>query len=149
MKILLAYDGFDYSFNALEEAARLAQEDDAEITIVSVVPQAQARASKAGGHRWLAPHAHQDVARAHAFLFERGIDAEMKILHGDPATELIREAAEGDYDLVVAGSRGLGPFSARLLGSVTRKLVKAVPCPVVVAGPEKTERHEPLLVAAR
>ncbi len=97
MKILLAYDGFEYSKHALEEAAKL--------------------------------------------------EAETKIRHGDPAEELIREATEGGYDVAVAGSRGLGPVGQLVLGSVSRKLVKGMPCPVVVAGPETTVRHEPGVVA--
>ena len=56
---------------------------------------------------------------------------------------MIAEATEGRYDIAVAGSRGLGPVGELLRGSVSRKLVKGMPCSVIVAGPEKTERHEP------
>ena len=53
---------------ALEARARggaeLAADGRAEVTILSVVPEAEARGSKSGGHRWLAPHAHLDVAVA-------------------------------------------------------------------------------------
>jgi nucleotide-binding universal stress UspA family protein len=38
MKILLAYDGFEHSRHALEEAANLAKDEGGTITIVSVVP---------------------------------------------------------------------------------------------------------------
>lgn len=82
MKILLAYDGMERSKHALEEVGELAAVGDSDVTIVSVVPESEARASKAGGHRVLAPHAHQDVAVAHKYLRERGMDAEMKVLYG-------------------------------------------------------------------
>ena len=72
MKILLAYDGMERSKHALEEARELGS-GSANVTIVSVVPESEARASKAGGHRWLAPHAHQDVAVAHEYLSDAGI----------------------------------------------------------------------------
>ena len=62
MKILLAFDGFDYSQPALDETARLAR-DEATINILSVVPPT-ARGTKSGGHRGLPPHARKDVARA-------------------------------------------------------------------------------------
>ncbi len=146
MKILLAYDGFEYSKHALEEAAKLAAEDASTVTIVGVVPPT-ARGTKSGGHVALPPHAEEDLKIAHDFLRERGIEAETKIRHGDPAEELIREATEGGYDVAVAGSRGLGPVGQLVLGSVSRKLVKGMPCPVVVAGPETTVRHEPGVVA--
>ena len=54
---------------------------------------------------------------------------------GDPADELIEEAAEGKYGLAVAGSRGLSASGGLLRGSLSRKLVKRMPCPVIVAGP--------------
>lgn len=84
MKILLAYDGFEHSDNAVREAAELAG-DGTEITILSVVPP-DARGSKSGGHVGLAPHAHEDVARAHAYLRERGIEATMEISTATPST---------------------------------------------------------------
>ena len=59
MKILLAYDGFQRSKRALEETAELASGGEVEVTILSVVPEAETRASKSGGHRFLAPHAHR------------------------------------------------------------------------------------------
>lgn len=141
MKILLAYDGYDHTRHALEEAAELAVPGASRVTIVGVVPEAEARASKAGGHRWLAPHAHQDVAVAHEFLRRQGIDAEMKILHGDPVTELCNEAVAGGYDLAVVGSRERGPLG--LLGSVSRRLVGEMPCPVLIVGKTAKVRHEP------
>jgi len=59
MKILLAYDGFEYSKHALEEAAKLAAEDASTVTIVGVVPLT-ARGTKTGGHGGLPPHAEED-----------------------------------------------------------------------------------------
>lgn len=147
MKILLAYDGFAHSKHALEEAAELAADGRTEVTILSVVPDAEARGSKSGGHRWLAPHAHQDVAVAHSYLHERGLEAEMKIAHGKPADEIRKEANEGGYDLVVVGSRGRGAFGELLLGSVSQKLVEVAPCPVVIAGKDTTVRHAPAVSA--
>ncbi|HEX5469910.1 MAG TPA: universal stress protein [Gaiellaceae bacterium] len=145
MKILLAYDGFEHSRSALEEVALLAHEDDGStaVTIASVVPESEARASKAGGHRLLAPHAHIDVARGHEFLADRGVASEMKVLHGDPVEELCREAKTGGYDLVVTGSRALGPLAGLVLGSVSRKLVSKLSVPVLVAG-----RNGPMRAAA-
>ena len=109
MKILLAYDGYEHSENALASAATLSEAGAAEVTIVSVVPP-DARGSKAGGHVGMRPHAHEDVARGHAYLRERGIESEMRIEHGDPVEEIVRVAREGGYDLIVTGSHGRGPI---------------------------------------
>jgi nucleotide-binding universal stress UspA family protein len=45
------------------------------------------------------------------------------LLRGDAAEEIINYAREQKINLLVAGSNGLGPVRAWLLGSVSRKLV--------------------------
>ena len=93
------------------------------------------------------PHAQDDVAIAHAFLRERGILSTMKVAHGDPAKEILKEAREGGYDLVILGRRELGPIGRLVLGSVSGKVAKEAPCAVLVASKGRVERIEP--VAAR
>jgi nucleotide-binding universal stress UspA family protein len=142
MRVLLAYDGFEHSQHALEETAKLAADGHGEVTVLSVVPP-DAQGSKSGGHVGLRPHAHEDVARAHAYLRERGIESEMKMENGDPAERIVAEASAGGYELVVVGSRGLGPVGRLLLGSVSAQVVDRAPCPVLVAGADMAERIEP------
>jgi nucleotide-binding universal stress UspA family protein len=146
-KLLLAFDGFDHSLPALEEAAEVARDDGVQVTVLSVVPP-DARGSKSGGHVGLAPHAHEDVARAHAYLRdEAGIDAEMKIAHGDPADEILAEANTGRYDLLVTGTRGRGPIARVLLGSVSHKVAEQTPCTLLVVTEDRLVRIEPRAVA--
>lgn len=132
MRILLAYDGFDHSAHAVAEAAKLAAASDAEVTIFSVNPP-DAAGSKSGGHKWIRPHAHDDAARAHHYLDERGVASEMKLSFGDPATEILAELERGSYDLVVVGSRRRGSVATTLLGSVGKDLIDRAPCSVLVA----------------
>src|SRR5204863_9729787 len=49
---------------------------------------------------------------------------------GDAADDLV--ARSGELDLLVVGSRGYGPVRHALLGSVTKKLMVAAACPVLV-----------------
>jgi len=149
MKLLLAYDGFDHSQPALEETARIAHEEGAEVTVLSVVPP-DARGSKSGGHVGMAPHAHEDVARGHAYLREHGIESEMKIEHGEPAERILAEARAGGYDLVVTGTRGRGPVARLLLGSVSHGVSEGAPCTLLVVSQEHRVRIEPrTIVEAR
>ena len=59
------------------------------------------------------------------------LGAEGRRLDGSPAEE-IAEACEQGVDLLVTGSRGYGPMTRVLLGSVSRKLINEAPCPVLV-----------------
>lgn len=58
------------------------------------------------------------------------VEVERKLVEGDPADVLLREAAEAD--LLVVGSRGRGGIAAALLGSVSKHVVSHAECPVVV-----------------
>ena len=61
-----------------------------------------------------------------------GRDAATRVLHGDPAAEICREAEDGGYDLVVIGSHGYGVVKRVLLGSVSHHVLHHAPCPVLV-----------------
>lgn len=50
---------------------------------------------------------------------------------GEPSSVLAEEAA-ADTDLLVVGSRGYGPLRRALLGSVSARLMRLAPCPVLV-----------------
>jgi len=54
-----------------------------------------------------------------------------KILTGAPSREIVREAREGGYDLVVIGTHGRTGFRHVFLGSVAENVVRLAPCPVV------------------
>jgi nucleotide-binding universal stress UspA family protein len=57
-----------------------------------------------------------------------------KVRIGHPAEEIIREAEERDYDLVIVGERQHHSLVTRfLLGSTTVRVVEHAPCPVIIA----------------
>jgi nucleotide-binding universal stress UspA family protein len=57
-----------------------------------------------------------------------------KVRIGHPAEEIIREAEEGDYDLVIVGERQNHRLVTRfLLGSTTVRVVEHAPCPVIIS----------------
>jgi len=62
-----------------------------------------------------------------------GLAATWEVGFGRPANTILDVADRFDPDLLVVGSRGLGPFTSALLGSVSEELVDHAPCPVLVA----------------
>lgn len=61
---------------------------------------------------------------------------------GTPARVICDKAREGNYDLIVIGSRGLGSLTGLILGSVSDRVSHLAPCPVLIArqkGPVKTK----------
>ena len=59
-----------------------------------------------------------------------GVEVEPEIHVDDPADVLLRVSAH--VGLLVCGSRGYGPLRSVLLGGVSRRLVDAAQCPVLV-----------------
>lgn len=68
-----------------------------------------------------------------AVLRRAGLPVEVLVEVGHAADLLVARAAEMRADLVVVGSRGLGPAGSAVLGSVSAHLVDHAPCPVLVA----------------
>ncbi|MDB6053549.1 MAG: uspa protein [Verrucomicrobiales bacterium] len=58
------------------------------------------------------------------------IEAEVRT--GKPVDEIVRYAAETDTDLIVLSTHGHSGMKRMMLGSVTEKVVRHAPCPVLV-----------------
>jgi nucleotide-binding universal stress UspA family protein len=74
-------------------------------------------------------------------------EADGRVLDGNAVNELA--AASTNLDLLVLGSRGYGSVRSALLGSVSRALVRAAACPVVVvpAGSAVAHHADPAALA--
>ncbi len=120
-KILVATDGSANAERALLEAKKHAQCSGGEITILTIV-------ESLGYQTIFIDDALNDLGES-AFkntlkLFDdfNGV-VNTKLKKGHPADEILKEAENGDYDLIVMGSRGLGAFSRTILGSVSNKVL--------------------------
>lgn len=73
------------------------------------------------------------LARAGEVLAKQGIQARTRLRYGHVATEIVREAEEADYDLVIVGASQDRSLVKRLLhGSTMVRVVEHAPCPVIV-----------------
>ncbi len=62
-----------------------------------------------------------------------GIEVEREGAGGSsPASEIIGEAADGGYDMIILGRHGHGFFKDFLIGSVSDRVVRHAACPVLV-----------------
>jgi nucleotide-binding universal stress UspA family protein len=135
--ILVAYDDSDPSRRALERAAMLAEAFDSKVLVTSIAPLVHSLPKVPATPERERPRkaTHQDVDTATATLVERGIDAEGVEATGDPASAIAMLAERRGVDLVVLGSRGLGPVQ-RLLGqSVSQAVSRRVLCDVLIVHP--------------
>lgn len=129
-KILVAIDGSENSKRALIQAKEHAVCTGARVTIITVVkPRVRYAAItyQASSAADLLELADEKILKKALKVFDDftgQVDTELK--QGDPADEIIKEAENGDYDLIIMGSRGLGAFSRSILGSVSNKVLNHV-----------------------
>lgn len=130
-KILVAYDGGEPAHRALDMAAELAKQFDSMVGVVSVIPFHPGRAPI---DPWDDRPVHTaELAEARGLLAERGIEAILHEPSGEPAKMIEQIAEEGGYDVIVVGSRGLGPLSRFLEGSVSEHVATHAGATVIIA----------------
>ena len=144
-RIIVATDGSDGGHAAVAEGASLAQALGAAITIVHVRPAITFLGEPLYQRRLSnqLERARQAVDDALARLEREGLEADYEILEGDAPDQIVRIADARDADLIVIGSRGLGPVPGALLGSVSSAVVRHAACPVVVVKSKHRARAAP------
>lgn len=143
-KILVPSDGSRYSLEAARLAADLATHHQATVVpLVAVefqfvhgddIPEEMSRALEAR----IRARAQKALDQTNAALKAGGVNAEGKIVVGTPVDAILKEAEDGEYDVIVMGSRGvsLDHGHERLVGSVTERVLHRTPCPVLVVRAE-------------
>ncbi|MDJ0866670.1 MAG: universal stress protein [Myxococcota bacterium] len=75
--------------------------------------------------------AEENLERYARPLRQRGLEVEIAVREGYPATVIEDEAETLHADLVVIGTRGHGGLKHLLLGSIAERVVQKAPCPVL------------------
>ena len=143
-KILLATDGSEAATKATQMASDIANVSGSELHVLHVgnmkefhvAPSAEqsfsTRTASLGDVREKAEQTLEEAVRQ--VEEAGGTVAEAHMRMGDPDGEILRFCEEqGDFGLIVMGSRGLGPIKRRLMGSVSESIVRHAQCPVLVA----------------
>ena len=117
-KILVGTDGSATAAKAVDRAVQVANTASASLTIFSA-----ARSDKGG------PVVEAEKAR-HS---KAGIDIDTAVVDTDPVSGLIEQAANGGYDLLVMGNKGMtGVTRFFRLGSVPNKVTHHLPCSLLI-----------------
>jgi nucleotide-binding universal stress UspA family protein len=142
--ILLAYDDSEPSRRALDRTATLAEAFGSRVLVTSIAslvhssPRSVTQIDRGGG---VGTHT-DEVRQAQAMLEERGIAVESVTAVGDPASSIAQLAEDRDADLVVVGTRGVGPVQ-RLLGqSVSQAVSRRVSCDLLIVHPGRGEEED-------
>jgi nucleotide-binding universal stress UspA family protein len=118
---LVAIDSSPTAQRALSEAVDLAQALNARLTIICVAPEVPAYAYRAGiDANKLEDEAEaqtEELLRAAAESVPEDLQVTTVLKHGHAGERIVEQVAEGDHDLLVMGSRGLGRVTANLIGS--------------------------------
>jgi nucleotide-binding universal stress UspA family protein len=134
--ILIAYDGSEHAKKAANIAGNLARESKSNLVvwIVSVMDPTPWEL----GEPYLSQYIEQRTIDGQYLLDEAaasvGYDIEIhnELLFGNPAESIIQVAETRACDLIVMGTRGLGPLQGLLLGSQAQKVISQAHCPVLV-----------------
>lgn len=126
MKVLVATAGSPHSMAAIHFCGHMMQLKSShkpDLTILTVI--------KGEGQ---SAQANMILNRACQLLELNEPAIQTKIRVGHPAEEIIREAEEGHYNLVVVGERQHHRLVTRfILGATTERVVEHAPCPVIIA----------------
>jgi nucleotide-binding universal stress UspA family protein len=137
-RVLVATDGSITAADAIGFAVEYALGHQAELIFVHVIPTIDFAPRGGLADTGIAVphepsgHDHAVLERASAVAAEYGVNATTALLGGSTADEIAAYADSNGVDLIVIGSRGLGPISGALLGSVVARVLHTAKQPVIV-----------------
>jgi nucleotide-binding universal stress UspA family protein len=144
-KILVAVDGSDPSIHALEVAATVAKQNNAELTILTVVPPIPPMVE--GDMPHYVPDFRKNLRESYANMLNKHVKdlkakhpdlkVEAVVTEGNPARKISEKASEHKADMIVVGNRGTSGILSWMMGSVSRTVSDACTVPVLVVKDEK------------
>ena len=138
-RVLVGYDFSDYSELALKYGLSIAQEHQAELHLLHVLPPNSVNEpeiawypSKGESTYHHAARRLQRVVPAEVHLW---CDVKTAVSEGHPYREILNYAERNDIDLISVGAHGAGFGMRALFGSNVDRVLRQAPCPVLVARP--------------
>jgi len=144
-RILCPLDFSRFSRHALDQAVALARETGAEVSVLHVFTFAPVAQSVAAGATIPMEPMRLDAPARASLLSEMaaviddvdtaGITLTTTLFEGDAVTRILDRATDWGADVLVMGTHGRSGFERLLLGSVTERVLRKAPCPVLTVPP--------------
>ena len=138
-RVLVAYDFSDYSEVALKYGLSIAQEHQAELHLLHVLPPCSVSEPEIAWYPVNGESAYHTAARrlqrvvpAEVYLW---CDVKTAVSEGHPYREILTYAEKNEIDLISVGAHGAGFGMRALFGSNVDRVLRQAPCPVLVARP--------------
>ena len=156
MKIIVAVDGSEQSYEAARALTGLAPAE--EVTILSVVnvPGLSYPTLGAGLAKDLSMQVEQGMREEAERLLDRVVSilpphpgpVTKKLELGTPAEVIVNLAKEKQTNLIIIGARGLGQISEHMFGSVSHRVMTHAPCSTLIVKHSLRKIHSVLVPIA-
>jgi universal stress protein A len=135
-KILCPIDHSDCSKEALKYAVSLAMKDEAKLLLLHVIDIRSFNEGLDAMTKQMPDEETLEQLRVKLLdcipeEIRDDMDIEAIVVQGIPFAEIISTAKEKEIDMIVIGSHGRTGLSHMMLGSVSEKVVRKAPCPVL------------------
>jgi nucleotide-binding universal stress UspA family protein len=134
-KVLVATDGSEHSMKAVEKALELAENENAEVTLMAVAFYAKEDFDEMplNIQEKLESQALVALSKGKTVFEQKGINVSTLMEAGVvPANNIIARATEDKFDEIIMGSTGVSGFMRLLMGSTAAKVVQNAPCCVTI-----------------
>lgn len=145
-KLLVPIDGSEPAEKALYFALDLAEKFGSKVNILNVIPNIETPLAPyptvdSSTPMWVEEYL-EDMKEKKSEMLENyleeardrktELEISTELKQGRPADVIVELVEEGDYDMIVMGSRGLGMVQEVVLGSVSREVVDKSTKPVLI-----------------
>lgn len=135
-RILVAFDGSRLSEKAFDEAVRIAASNQASLTLIAIVNDAELATSAFAFSKLFAQEkerAETEMLKKIQAATEARVDEVQAFVEvGNPKQIIVKYAADNAVDLLVIGATGKGAITQSMIGSTTAYVVNHAPCNVLV-----------------
>ena len=138
-RVLVAYDFSDYSELGLKYALSIAQEHQAELHLLHVLPPNSVNEPEIAWYPIKGEFPYHSAARRLQGVVPAEVhlwcNVKTAVSEGHPYREILNYAERNDIDLISVGAHGAGFGMRALFGSNVDRVLRQAQCPVLVARP--------------